>query len=220
MKKTLLLTSALTTAALSGGAWAQSAQDIVARVQASQKTIKDLSFKVSGTANLESGAQKLDFDVQAIPAQNVARINFNAPDALADNVVVVDNKKVRNYLYLTNQITEQDVGRAASANGLDFNFSQFTDATALLGRYDVKLAETQNGPGGKVFVLEGTPKNGASERTRIWIAEQGWRPVRLQVLGGAGRVVTDLNITNYKTNSNLSSARLKALPQDAEVVRR
>lgn len=204
-----------------GAAFAQSASEVVAKVQATQKSLKDVSFKVSGTATLDAGAQKLDFDVQAIPSQNVARINFNAPDALADNVVVVDNKKVRNYLYLTNQITEQDAARSASAGGFDFDFSQLADATTLLtSRYDVKLLETQTQNGTKVYLLEGTSKNGATERQRLWITEQGWRPVRSQVLNGAGKVISDLNITNYKTNSGLTAARLRALPKDAEVIRR
>ena len=179
--KNLILISLL----LSGAASAQTAAEIVAKVDAAQKNVKDVSFKVSGNANFEGGSQKLDLDVQAIPAQSVARVNFNAPDALADNVIVVDKKTVYNYLFLTNQVTVQN---------------------------------TQGGA--KVYQLEATAKNGGTERNRVWISEQGWRPVRVQLLTSAGRVVTDLTITNYKTNSGLSAAKLKALPKDAEVIRR
>ena len=219
MKNTLSML-AIVIVGLLGHASAQTADEVVSRVQATQKNLKDVAFKVSGQATMEGSAQKIDMDIQAIPAQNVARINFNAPDALADNVVVVDGKKVRNYLFLTNQITEQDANRTSSSGGLNFSFSQFTDAAALLSRYDVKLVDTQTQSGAKVFVLEGASKDGGTERSRVWITEQGWRPVRVQVLGTSGRVVSDLNITNYKTNSGLSATKLKALPKDAEVIRR
>jgi outer membrane lipoprotein-sorting protein len=215
--KNLILISLL----LSGAASAQTAAEIVAKVDAAQKNVKDVSFKVSGNANFEGGSQKLDLDVQAIPAQSVARVNFNAPDALADNVIVVDKKTVYNYLFLTNQVTVQNTQGAAQSAGFNFDVSSFTNASGLLtSRYNVKLLDTSTQGGAKVYQLEATAKNGGTERNRVWISEQGWRPVRVQLLTSAGRVVTDLTITNYKTNSGLSAAKLKALPKDAEVIRR
>ena len=223
MKNFLLFSLAL---ALPGLASAQSAStltadSIIAKVGAAQKSVKDLSFKVSGTANLEGGPQKIDLDVQAIPAQNLARINFNAPDALADNVVVADKNTVSNYLFLTNQVIVQDANKAAGAGGVGVDFSQLSDATALLGKnFDTKLVGSSKSGPATVYVLDATFKNGGTDRSRVYITDQGWRPVRVQVLSGAGKVVSDLNITGYKTNAGLSAAKLRALPRDAEVVRR
>lgn len=217
MMKNLILISLL----LSGAASAQTAADIVARVDAAQKNVKDVSFKVAGTANFEGGSQKLDLDVQAIPAQSLARVNFNAPDALADNVIVVDRKTVYNYLFLTNQITVQNTQGAAQSAGFNFDVQSFTNASSVLSsRYNVKLLDTSTENGAKVYQLEATPKSGGTERNRVWITEQGWRPTRVQLLNSQGRVVTDLAISNYKTNSGLSAAKLKALPKDAEVIKR
>ncbi len=209
------------TAALVATASAQTADDVVSRVDAAQKAAKDVSFKVTGNASFNGGAQKLDLDVQSIPAQGLVRVNFNAPDAVADNVVVVDKNTVYNYLFLTNQVTVQTVNRAAAQSGMNLDFSQFTDLTASLkGRYDVKLVGTTQDGAGKLYQLEATPKNGAGGRSRVWISDQGWRPVRVQVLGDGNQVAADLNITNYKVNAGLSAAKLKALPRDAQVIKR
>jgi len=204
-----------------GVASAQTASEIVAKVDAAQRAAKDISFKVTGTANLESGAQKFDMDLSMIPAQNLVRVNFNAPDALADNVIISDGKKVYNYLYLTNQVTVQDVSKTTSAAGFNVNFAQFADASQYLtSRYTVKIVDTATQGGAKVFVLEATPKDGGNDRNRVWITDQGWRPVRVQSVNSAGRVVADLSISNYKTNSGLTATKLKALPKDAEVIKR
>ncbi|PYE54388.1 outer membrane lipoprotein carrier protein LolA [Deinococcus yavapaiensis] len=206
--------------ALLGSAFAQSANEIVSKVEAAQKNVKDYSFKISGTANFEGGSQKLDLDVKAIPSASVARVQFNAPDALADNIIVVDKNTVSTYLYLTNQITVQTV-KSSSAGGFNFDFSQLTNASQFLSdNYNVKLVDTDGASGNRTFVLEATSKNGGTDRNRVWIAEQGWRPTRVQVFNGSGKVTTDLTISNYKTNTGLTSAKLRALPKDAEVVKR
>lgn len=222
MPRTLPIFLALAGVAGFQTASAQSATDIVSRVTAAANGARDISFKLQGSATLDSGAQKLDLDIQSIPAQNLARVNFNAPDALADNVVVVDKKTVYNYLYLTNQITVQDTSKQASQAGFGLDFSQFTNAANLLtSRFDVKLIDTTGAAGSRLYQLEATPKNNSlGDRNRVWISEQGWRPTRVQVLGAGGKITADINIVNYKLNAGLTPAKLRALPKDAEIVRK
>ena len=53
----------LTLAALASGAGAQTAQDILNRVDTAQKAAKDVTFRLSGSATLESSPQKIDLTV-------------------------------------------------------------------------------------------------------------------------------------------------------------
>ncbi|MHA0034329.1 outer membrane lipoprotein carrier protein LolA [Deinococcus sp. PESE-13] len=215
MRKTLPLFLALTL----GAAGAQSAQDILNRVDSAQKAVKDLSFRVSGTANADSGNQTIDLTVRAIPAQNLARLQFAAPDALADNIVVADRKEVRQYLFLTNQITVMPLSKATGQSGLgDLDFTQLSNPASLLAGYNVKLLGTSGSAGQRTFQLEAQPKNGGTDRTRVWITEAGWRPTRVQLLS-SGKTVADLNVSNYKTNSGLNAAALRQLPKSAQIIR-
>ncbi len=217
----------LTLAALGGMAQAQtpnaqtlSAQDIVNKVDAAQKAARDVSFRLSGTAAFESSNQKIDLTVKTIPAQNVARVQFAAPDALADNIMVADKNEVRQYMFLTNQITVTPTSKAANnagIGGLDFN--QLGNTSAMLSNYTVKLLSTTGAAGSRVFQLEAAPKNGGTDRTRVWITEAGWRPNRIQLLGQGGKVMADMTISAYKTNAGLTAAALKMLPKDAQIVR-
>lgn len=202
-----------------GSASAQSAQDIISRVDSTQKAAKDISFRVTGQTGFQGSTQAIDFTVKSIPAQSLARLQFLAPDALADNVVVADKKEVRQYLFLTNQITVTPLNKAAGNAGLaDLDFTQLGNPSAMLSNFDVKLLGTSGSAGKRLFQLEARPKNG-TERTRVWITESGWRPTRVQVLDNAGKTVADLNIGSYKVNSGLSAAALRQLPKNAQIIR-
>lgn len=215
MHKTLPFLLALTL----GAASAQSAQDILNRVDSAQKNVKDLSFRLSGSASMDSGKQTIDLTVKAIPAQSLARIQFAAPDALADNVVVADRKEVRQYLFLTNQITVMPLDKATTQSGLGtFDFTKLSNPATLLAGYDVKLLGTSGRAGQRTFQLEAQAKGGSSDRTRVWITEAGWRPTRVQLLS-SGKTLADLTVSNYKTNSGLSAASLRQLPKSAQIVR-
>ncbi|AWN23442.1 outer membrane lipoprotein-sorting protein [Deinococcus irradiatisoli] len=203
-------------------AQAQSAGDILNNVAAAQKNVKDISFRISGTADQGGGSQKLDLNVQTIPAASLARVVFNAPDALADNVVVVDNKEVRNYLYLTNQVTVTSLNKAVGGQDLGgLDLSQLSNLVgALKSRYDIKLLGSTGAAPNRVYQLEASPKTGVQGgKSRIYVSENGWRPTRFQALDAGGKTVADLSISDYKVNAGLTAARLKQLPKDAEVIK-
>ena len=220
MTKRLSFMLPLTALLLAGLGHAQTAQDIVSKVDATQKAAKDVSFRLSGTASFENQTQKIDLTVKSIPAQNLARIQFAAPDALADNIVVADNKEVRQYMFLTNQITVTPTNKAASTAGLGgLDFNNLGNTSSILSKYNVKLVGTTGAAGSRVFQLEATPKDGGTDKTRVWITEAGWRPNRLQYLDKNGKVVADMTLSSYKTNSGLTAAALRSLPKDAQIIK-
>lgn len=205
------------------GAQAQSADDILNKVSAIQKAARDVTFSLKGSATLDAGqTQKLDLDVQSIPASNLTRLLFNAPDALADNIVILDSKEVRQYLYLSNQITVTPLNKAAQGRGVDLgglDFNSLSNPAALKSRYDLKLLGSTGTAGNRTFQLQATPKTGSAGKTVVWIAEQGWQPSRLQVYGAGGKVMADVSVVNYKKNVGLTASKLRALPKDAEVIK-
>ena len=220
MTKRLSFMLPFTALLLAGLGQAQTAQDIVNRVDATQKAAKDVSFRLSGTASFENQTQKIDLTVKSIPAQNLARIQFAAPDALADNIVVADSKEVRQYMFLTNQITVTPTNKAASTAGLGgLDFNNLGNTSSILSKYNVKLVGTTGAAGSRVFQLEATPKDGGTDKTRVWITEAGWRPNRLQYLDKNGKVVADMTLSSYKTNSGLTAAALRSLPKDAQIIK-
>lgn len=208
---------------MGSAAMAQTADDIIAKVQANQKNIKDVTIRVVGKAELDSGAQSIDLDIQNIPGLNLTRISFNAPDALADNVVIVDKNTVYNYLFLTNQVTVQSA-KKARLEGFSFDFTRFADFSTELSKdkFVLKLIDTDTDKNGKVYVIEATPREQdlGFTKTRVTISENGWRPLKMQALDSKGKVLADLNFTTWKTNSGLKASALRSLPKDAQVIKK
>ncbi len=207
-------------ALLNNVAGAQTAQEIISKVDATQKATKDLTMRLTGMVSLDTASQKIDFLLKTIPAQNVARLQFYAPDAFADNIVIADKNEIRQYMYLTNQITVMSTKKASDSAGLGgIDFTQLANTSSMLNQYNVKLLSTSGSGSNRVFQLEAIAKNGGTDKIRMWISENGWRPTKVQMLNGTGKQMALLNIASYKVNSGLTLAGLKVLPKDAEIIR-
>lgn len=201
---------------------AQTLDGILANVNAQQKQLKDLSMRVIGSASFEDNSQKIDFQVQTIPAKSLTRIQFNAPDTLADNILIIDKNTLYNYLYLTNQVTVGKIDKN-QVSGLNFDFAKFTDVGTSLNKVDfnLKLLKTVQLKEGKAFVIEAIPKDDLGfNRSQIWILDRAWRPIKMQAFDKAGKVQAEFNFSAWKTNSGLLEKKLKALPKDAQVIKR
>ncbi len=222
MKRFLLLTLTLSILPLAQ-AQTLTADDIASKVENAQKSAKDFSAHIQGQANFDANPQKIDLKVSSIPAQSVIRIEFAAPDALADNILILDKKSSYNYLYLTNQITISSLEKT-KVDGFNFDFARFADFNSNLSRdkFTLKLLPTVQMKEGKAYILEATPKDldSGAGRTRVWVLENGWRPIKMQALDTTGKIQADLSFSDWKTNSGLTLKDLKKWPKDAQVIKK
>lgn len=215
MRRLLLasaLALALATPTLAAGL---TAPQITQRVTAAQAAVKDVKLHLVG--QLRQGGKLLDAELEilAIPGAELRRITFLAPAAMADNVIVLEHDLVRRYLALPHQVFVSSAASAAKSAPMDFQrFAGLMNGD--LARYPVKLLRTEAVPGGTAAVLEIAVEG---QTFRLWVLEGAWRPARMQVLDG-GLVAADWRVASYESNTGLTPAVLKALPADAEVIRR
>lgn len=207
------------------GALAQNltAQGVLDKLTATSKSLKDVTARLTGTTNTVDQKLKLDIELKAITASSLVRIKFNAPDSLADNFIIMDKDKVSNYLFLTNQVTVSSKNKATIA-GMSLDFSKVTDISALFpaDQVNLKIARTEDTPAGKAYVLEATPKaksNLAFAKATVWIVENGWRPYRIVGTTDKGDSL-DLTVVQWKANGGLKEKDLRAIPKDAEIIKR
>lgn len=220
MKRAVLLslTAALT---LLPQASAQTASEVLNKVDQMQKNARDVSFRLTGRLLLEGANQNMDVFVKSLPAKNLARMEFRQPQSLSGDVIVSDPKEVRQYWSMSNQITVTPINRAAqqAGMGMGLDFSQLGNAANLSSSYNVKLLGTSNAGGGRLFKLAATAKQNPNAGTaHVWVTDRGWRPTRVQMFDPQGKLMVDLNVTNFKTNSGLTEAALRSLPRGARVV--
>ena len=225
--KTLLTIGLGLIASAIGIALAQSpsAADILSKLEANQKSIKDYRARVAGSAEQGDQKLKLEMDVQAIPAINLVRVKFNAPDSLADNFIIIDKTTVYNYLFLTNQVTITKLN-ATNVGGFNFNFSQFSSFSDSLpkDKINFKPVTTESTPDGKAFVVDATPKAGSNlefSRVKVWVLDGSWRPQRIQYFDDKGvNPIADITVSKWEQNVGLKATDLRKLPKDAEIIKK
>ncbi len=225
MKSKSILASLVVISSIATLALAQSlsASEVLAKLEATQKNLKDYKAKAVGIIGDETQKIKLDLDVQAIPGLKLTRLTFNAPDTLADNVSIIDNDNFYNYLFLTNQVTITKINKA-QVGGVSFgNIDAFGDLQSSIPRekLDFKPVTMDDTPNGKAYVVDATPKKGSNldfGRVKVWALEKNFNLYRVQYFNEKGFMQADLTIPKFEGNVGLKAANLCKLPSDVEKI--
>ncbi len=190
--------------------------------------IQDATFTVTGKlVDADGTVIPLDVDIQTIPPQHLASAYINQPDALADNQIVLDGNVVKNYTFLTNQITLFDANDPDALGGLlpasptgqgapQISF----DLGAIFAGYDASIKDVKQTGGTTTYVLDFTNKDPKASILNVeaTVPSSDWLPRRLVFLQKGDRVVADLNVTNLKLDQGLDPKKVAYLPKDAEVI--
>lgn len=202
-------------------AMAQSVSDITAQVKANLEK-SPWEANIVGKIQLPDGStQDADFRVQVIPGKNeTTRVDFNKPNALEGNFVVISKTEVWNYLFLTNQVIKQSRAKA-KIDGLGVDLSGLGDIDQLTEKFTTKLSGTVTTPEGAAYKLVSTTKDKSMGYTtmEMLILKTDPRPYNIKLKDEKGAVVGDLTIKNFK-RSKATTKTLKKVPADAEIIKK
>jgi len=164
-------------------------------------------------------AQEADLIVKTLPAEQIVRIEFQKPDALADNYVVITPEKVYNYLFLTNQVVVYPRAKAR-IEGLGFDLSRMGDLRKLGEQGEVVWGapESVTFQKRKAWHLVGRssdPDGAGFARVEVWIDREEERPLRIAFSGAEGQVFSDLVWTTFQ-RARFAKGELVIFPPDAE----
>ncbi|MGK0619445.1 outer membrane lipoprotein carrier protein LolA [Meiothermus cerbereus] len=212
----------LTIVSLSLGlAMAQSVAEITRQVQANLERAPWEAI-VTGKVQLPDGSnQDAEFRLQVIPGkEQLARVEFKKPAALEGNFVVISDKEVWNYLFLTNQLIIQPRAKAR-IEGLGFNLTDLGDFQELTERLTLRLLGEQNTPAGAAWRIQGTPKEASLgfASMEILVLKSDPRPLTITLRDSNNKVLAELSLNNFRRTS-LTPQALRKRPADAEVLRR
>lgn len=201
------------------------ADSILKNLDATQKNTKDFSAKVSGSAEQNDSRTKFEVKIAGITASKLTRVEFLAPDALADNFLIIDNQNSYNYQFITNQVTIQKNANASEVGGFNLNFNALNDlqTTFPSNQVDFKPVTSETTPAGKAYILDATPKKSSNlnfDRLKVWVLESGWRVYRTQSFDAKGVMQFDITISDWKVNAGLKASELCKIPKDAEVIKK
>lgn len=197
-------------------------------IKAAANAIKDATFTLTGKLVDSDGTViPLEVDIQTIPPQHLASAYIVQPDALADNQIVLDGNVVKNYTFLTNQVTLFDANDPdalggllpAGPNGQGSPQLSF-DLGAIFAGYDASIKDVTTSGGGDVYHLDFVNKDAKAviQLVEATVPASDWLPHELVFSDKGGRVVADLKVQKLELDQGLDPKKVAYLPADAEVI--
>jgi outer membrane lipoprotein-sorting protein len=214
---------------LAGVAGAQSdaeADALLDRVAQRAAELQDASFLLTGRLVDPDGTEiALEIDVQTIPAERVASAYVLQPDALADNIIVLDGDTVANYTFLTNQVTLFDADDPDALGGLvgggeDGALDVTFDLGRLFAGYIASLqgrTDTPEGPAERVR-LDNVEEGAVIAWVEATIPDATLLPYRLTLHGEDDGLLAELRFEDLRLDQGLAAADVTFLPEDAEIL--
>lgn len=204
----------------------QDADALVDRVAETAEALRDVSFLLTGRLIDADGTEiPLELEVQAIPDRRVASAYVLQPDALADNILVLEDDTVANYTFLTNQVTLFDAGDPDALGGLigggeGEELEVTFDLERLFSGYEASTegeTETPHGPA-TIIRLDNLEQDAQIASVLATIPEATLLPYRLELLGPEGDLLAELVFEDLAVDTGLEASSVTYLPEDAEVI--
>lgn len=202
------------------------ADTVLQRVADTADAIEDATFLLTGRMIDADGTElTLEIEVQVVPGSRAASAYILQPDALADNIIVLDGDAVYNYTFMTHQVTIFDADDPDALGGLlgdsaggDLAFS--FDLDRVFAGYEAEWladAETPHGPAEVVRMV-----NVDEEANLAWVditvPEATGLPYHVEMYQGDGTLLAELTLENLRTDVGLDPEEVTYLPEDAEVI--
>lgn len=219
-KLTMILAALLLTAA---GAQDLSADEVLANIKQEAEATTDASFLLTGRLIDPDGtAINLEVEMELVPDAEAARATFIQPDALADNVVVMNGNTVYNYIFMTNQVTLFDaddpdaLGGLLSGNGGGESPNLTLDLDELFADWQARIEGYEDGV--YHLRLDNQQEDASLDHVLATVHEGSWVFSELVLVGADDRIVAELFVEDFQRDQGLSVEDVTYIPEDAEVI--
>jgi len=188
--------------------------------------VEDVSLRLTGRlVDAAGGELALEVELLAIPDARALSAYVLQPDAVADNMLVLDGDTLASYAFLTHQVTLFDAADPDALGGtlpdLDVaSLDPTLDPRAWFEGFvatDVTTSATDAGPA-QVVTLRPEAEGLQVGRVTLLVPDATTLPRGLRVFGPDGALVADLAFEDLATNVGLTRDEVTYLPEGAEVI--
>ena len=195
-------------------------------MRASAEALQDASFLLTGRLVDADGTDiPLEIEVQLVPGARAASAYIVQPDALADNIIVLDGDTVANYTFLTHQITLFDATDPDALGGLvgapeGEAFELTTDLSRLFEGFTTTVEGYGPTPAGDAYRLDFTnsDETAAIARVEAEVIDGAWYPYSLRFLRDDDTLLAEIFLQDFEADTGLTAEDVVYLPEDAEVI--
>jgi hypothetical protein len=209
-------------------AFARDVADVLSALEASAAAIVDAQFVLDGVL-IDEGGQTfaVEIEIMAIPGLPAAWAYILRPDAIADNMLVIDGRTVASYTFITHQTILFDLDDPDAFGGLlsvepGGGLPIDLDLSVIFADWDAEIVDETATPRGPGVVLRfgNRDPQGQFAFVLATVVEGAWDPWRLAFYRQGGELFADLTFRDFVRNQGLSRADVTYLPEDAEVIDR
>lgn len=206
----------------------EEADVLLERVAETAESLQDAAFLLTGHLIDPDGTRiALELEMQLLPGERAASAYVIQPDALADNIIVLDGDVVYNYTFLTHQVTLFDASDpdalggilgtdAENAEPVEITF----DLAELFSGYDASLTGRTDTPHGPADVIR--LDNLEADATIVWVEavvpERTGLPYRVRLYRDDDTLLAELVAEDLRTDVGLTYEEVTYVPEDAEVI--
>lgn len=199
--------------------------EIMQRLDQDYLAAKDLQARLTGFVATSDQKFPVDVSVRLIVAQDIFRLDFEEPQALADNFLLLSGNKMYNYNFVVNTVLVSDAKRANASAIANFDLTSVTRFPKLvpLDKVTLKPTQSEKTPAGNAYTFEATAKPGVDllyHKAKLWVLQDKYRPYRIQMFTPEGTIRVQMQVADWRYNANLDPKKLTALPKGVDVINR
>lgn len=196
-----------------------SAEQIAAQMMDKENSTRDYSYTMHVTTYF-GGEIKETESKTLFKKPNMTKSIVTEPGKENQTIIVSDGKILWSYTPDTNTVTKIKISKASELTKNDYTniISEFLNDT------NVTIPGVENIDGRKTYLLETTPKENDGDyeliyKTKIWVDQETWMPLRYETYNGDGNLTMKLEIQDLKVNTEIPDSEFKfEIPKSAKIV--
>ncbi|WP_245860052.1 LolA family protein [Methanosarcina spelaei] len=196
-----------------------SAEEIATQMLDKQNGIQDYSYTAHMISYMGGKLEESESNIM-IKKPNMFKEIITEPGKENKTISISDGEIAWSYTPDTNTVTKIKLPKASEPTRNDY----INIINEFLNDTNVTVLGVENVDGRKTYLLETTPKEKDGDyeliyKTKIWIDQETWMPLRYETYNGDGNLTIKVEIRDLKVNTEIPDSEFKfEIPSGAKVV--
>ncbi|MGB9929233.1 MAG: LolA family protein [Methanosarcina sp.] len=217
----ILVLGFITTAIFASGCTEKnlSAEEIAAQMLDKENSTQDYSYTMHMTSYIGEKTQEIEYKTM-FKKPNMIKSTATEPGKQNQTVSVSNGKFLWIYVPDTNTVTKITLSKVSEPTRNDYAdiINEFLNGT------DITLLGVESIDGRATYLLETTPKETDGDhklihKTKIWVDQETWMPIRYGVYNGNGNLTMKLEIRDLTVNTGIPDSEFEfEVPAGAKIL--
>ncbi|MDR7666367.1 outer membrane lipoprotein carrier protein LolA [Methanosarcina sp. Z-7115] len=196
-----------------------SAEEITSHILDKENSTQDFSHTMHTTSYIGEKTEEIEYKTMFKKPNMFKSISTKIGEQ-NQTVSVSDGKFLWIYIPDTNMVTKITLSKVPESTRNDY----VNIIEEFLNDTNITLLGVENIDGRTTYLLETTPKetdgdNKLTYKTKIWVDQETWMPLKSEIYNGTGNLTMKLEIRDLKVNTGIPDSEFKfEVPKGAKIL--